>query len=886
MRDGAGAPGRAGTPAPSALLGQRKADASNRFAGMSVTQRAACRFGHSMLLARHTVLSLMLVAGTVFCHAARGQCGTAWSSPAPEPALAGDGRCSAQWDPDGTGPLPTQLVVGGSALVGGTSPVAQKVMTFDGSRWQALGVGPGTSGEVTLLLRWNGTLIAAGTFTGGGTDHIAAWSGSAWLPLGAGLISTPVAMCEWNGNVAVALPGNPTPVQLWNGAAWTNLPPAMLAVKTMISFQGELCVGGAQSYPGPGRLARWNGTTWSPVIPANNEILCMAVRQPLAVGSTPILYVGGSFTAIGSSSTPAICVAQTNGGSTFTWNSVSGGIPGGGSSSFACQGLLVRNSGLTGFQIVARVSGAAANVMTSNGAPFAPLGAAPPLTSLQFFGGAYYGTASSTSAAPAACLRYSAPNWIAEVGQALDGEVRALAANGVDVIVGGTMQSSAGTAVNRIAKWNGSAFLPLGSGINGFSVDALLTTPTGDLIAGGEFAGAGGLSASNIASWNGSAWAPLGLGCGSQVLALCRLPNGDLIAGGKFTSAGGVPCARIARWNGSAWSPLGLGMNGDVRALAVRGDGRLFAGGDFTIAGTAACSRIAQWDGVAWSPLGLGVNGNVHALAVRPNQDIVAAGAFTTVIGVVNDRCARWNGSAWAGLGASSADPSPVDAVFALPNGDVIAGRGFHAPAVNPDAGIARWNGSQWSGFGSGLVGASQGAAVRVRAIGPRVDGAVFLGGDFGFAGGLLAQGLAILTANCPAAALSFGAGCTGSTGVLTLAAESLPWVGATCRTTTTGMAAASLSLGLTGLNQLSIPLASLLPEGQAGCVLLASADVSALQVADAAGITRSSLLVPPTASLVGTVLIQQTIPIEISGTGSLTAVRSSNALNLTIGSF
>jgi hypothetical protein len=209
-----------------------------------------------MFLAKHTLLSLLLVitAGTVCCHAAPAQCGTAWSSAAPEPALAGDGRCSALWDPDGGGPLPTRLVVGGTALVGGTSPVAQKVMTFDGSRWQALGSGPGTTGEVTHLLQWNGTLIAAGTFTGGGTDHIAAWSGSAWLPLGAGLPSAPVAMCEWNGNVAIALSAFPTPVRLWNGAAWTNLPPAMLGAKTMISFQGQLCVGGAQSYPGPGRV--------------------------------------------------------------------------------------------------------------------------------------------------------------------------------------------------------------------------------------------------------------------------------------------------------------------------------------------------------------------------------------------------------------------------------------------------------------------------------------------------------------------------------------------------------------------------------------------------------------------------------------------------------
>ncbi|MCU0862970.1 MAG: YdbH domain-containing protein [Planctomycetes bacterium] len=61
---------------------------------------------------------------------------------------------------------------------------------------------------------------------------------------------------------------------------------------------------------------------------------------------------------------------------------------------------------------------------------------------------------------------------------------------------------------------------------------------------------------------------------------------------------------------------------------------------------------------------------------------------------------------------------------------------------------------------------------------------------------------------------------------------------------------------------------------------------LSLLLVADAVGTTRSSLSMPPPASLAGTALFHRAIPIDSSGTGMSTAVRSSNALALTIGSF
>src|SRR5262245_50901997 len=106
--------------------------------------------------------ALALLAIACLRHAATAQCPLVWSSGGPQRELTGDGQCSTIWDPDGAGPLPSRFVVGGAALVAGDEPLDQRVMTWDGTRWEALGPGPGTSGAVRAMIVWNGALIAAG----------------------------------------------------------------------------------------------------------------------------------------------------------------------------------------------------------------------------------------------------------------------------------------------------------------------------------------------------------------------------------------------------------------------------------------------------------------------------------------------------------------------------------------------------------------------------------------------------------------------------------------------------------------------------------------------------------------------------------------------------
>lgn len=166
-----------------------------------------------------------------------------------------------------------------------------------------------------------------------------------------------------------------------------------------------------------------------------------------------------------------------------------------------------------------------------------------------------------------------------------------------DLIVGGRFSTAGGVGASRIAKWNGSVFQELGSGVSGGDSDLqvmAMTSFNGNLIVGGYFNAAGGLPSPNIAGWNGEVWQPLGSGMSSLVMGLSTSSE-RLIAVGQFTMAGGISANRVASWDGTAWQPLGAGVNALARcAISYRGD--LLIGGAFTQAGTAspACC-LASW---------------------------------------------------------------------------------------------------------------------------------------------------------------------------------------------------------------------------------------------------------------------------------------------------
>ncbi len=337
----------------------------------------------------------------------------------------------------------------------------------------------------------------------------------------------------------------------------------------------------------------------------------------------------------------------------------------------------------------------------------------------------------------------------------MDDEVRASTVfddgSGPALYVGGDFETADDIGVNHIAKWDGTAWTPLGAGMNSW-VNALTVHDDGSgpaLYAGGNFTTAGGVAASYIAKWDGTAWTPLGAGMNNGVFALTVHDDGSgpaLYAGGNFTTAGGVAASYIAKWDGTAWTPLGAGMNNDVFALTVHDDGSgpaLYAGGNFTTAGGIAASKIAKWDGTAWTPLGTGINGRVYALTVHDDGSgpaLYAGGSFTTAGGVAASRIAKWDGTAWTPLGAGM-----NNGVSALTVHDDGSGPALYAGGNFTTAGgiianrIAEWDGSAWTPLATGMNSAVYALTVHDDGSGP----ALYAGGNFNTAGGVTANRIA-----------------------------------------------------------------------------------------------------------------------------------------------
>ncbi len=299
-----------------------------------------------------------------------------------------------------------------------------------------------------------------------------------------------------------------------------------------------------------------------------------------------------------------------------------------------------------------------------------------------------------------------------------------------DLIVGGEFVQAGGALSRGIARWDGNAFHPLGSGLNGHAY--ALAVFEGDLIVGGYFSEAGGVPASNIARWDGTSWSPFGTGIGTPfygAVAALAVYAGDLIAGGVFGEAGGAPAHLIARWDGTQWSEFGGGIRGDnaerVMTLLAYGDD-LIVGGHFDEAADDPISGIARWDGSTWNSMGgeaLGAGPFVEDLMEFDNQ-LYAAGAFYP-IGDGLDGVVRWDGTTWQMLGDGLTGGGVQS--LAVYNGQIVAGGYFSMSGPASVRFVGRWDGSSWQSLGSGVDGVVYSVAAK--------DVDLFVGGWFSQAG-------------------------------------------------------------------------------------------------------------------------------------------------------
>ena len=544
-------------------------------------------------------------------------------------------------------------------------------------------------------------------------------------------------------------------------------------------------------------IARWNGSSWSPL---GSGIDNVAVVRALAVfddgsGDGPALYAGGYFEEAGGIS--ANNIAKWDGS---TWSPVASGVDG------SVDALAVFDDGsgggpalyaAGGFTIAGGVR--ANSVAKWDGKSWSPLGEGTDgtVTTLVVFddssgaGPALYAGGGFTTAGDLTVNRiakWDGSTW-SPLGSGIDGSVFALSVfddgsgDGPALYAGGGFENAGGVTANRIAKWDGSSWSPLGYGMYGgvwalAAFDATSDDPGAPeaLYAGGFFTqGGGDPDARYIAKWDGTTWLAVG-GSGltgsicppANFYIACQVlsvfddgsgPGPALYAGGIFCAAGGVTVKHIARWDGQIWSPVGGGVDGAdvvVYALGVFDDGQgsapaLYAGGLFTTAGGVSASNIAKWDGTGWSPVGGGVSGLVYTLTVFDDGSgsgpaLYAGGYVPTAGGVQVNHVAKWDGKTWSPLGSGLSGPAYVLTVFddGSGTGPALYAAGLFTTAGGVSASnIAKWDGSSWSALGGGILGETY---FLVRALTVYDDGtgpALYAGGRFTTAGGVRADGVA-----------------------------------------------------------------------------------------------------------------------------------------------
>ncbi|MCW5757097.1 MAG: hypothetical protein KIT54_07675 [Phycisphaeraceae bacterium] len=588
----------------------------------------------------------------------------------------------------------------------------------------------GISGTVYALVVFDdGTgeaLYAGGRFTTAGglpVNNIARWDGSAWTPLGTGIeaprnssVRTLAIFDDGTGEALYAggefttAGGVPASnIARWDGSAWTPLGDGVNdRVHVLTVFDdgsGEALYAGGTFRNASGtpanRVARWDGSAWSPLgMGVDSTIGSVNALAVWDDGTGPALYAGGLFDSI-TGVIGARSIARWDGSA---WTRVRLGVDG------TIYALAVYDDG-TGEALYAGGQFITAGVETANriarwdGTQWTTLGSGMTGNSVDSLlvyddgaGGALYAGGDFRAAGGVSAnriARWDGSAW-SPMGMGTNGTVHALAAfddgTGDALYAGGAFRTTGGESINRIARWDGSAWLPLGPGMNNAALaSTVFDDGTGPaLIVGGAFNRAGDVRANRVSRWDGSAWSPMGAGFDNSVFALTAYDDGSgeaLYAGGMFTSSGGVPANRVARWDGSAWVPLGEGMNERVLALTVFDDGTgpaLYAGGFFTTAGGVPANGIARWDSSAWAPLGEGVGGDapvVSALAVYDDgtgESLYVGGWFTLAGGASAYRVARWDGSAWTPLGGGVKYGS-ISRVMALTAFDDGSGEALYA---------------------------------------------------------------------------------------------------------------------------------------------------------------------------------------------------------------
>jgi hypothetical protein len=655
-------------------------------------------------------------------------------------SMASSGTCEPSWLPSfGGQPGVSEFPNSGLA-----TPTVYSLAVFD----DGLGDGP-------CLIIGGDFSIAGGRYA----SQIARWDGVEWSALGEGCNNVVRALAVHDAGAG--------PV-LFAGGDFTT-------------------AGGLPA----SRIASWNGVSWAPV--GGGVDGAVYALTSVTLGSTTTLVAGGLFSTAGGVS--ASRIASWNGSA---WSALSSGVfQGGVGGNYFVASLAVFNEGsgpalIAGGKFATAGGVTASNIARWDGATWSPLGTGTNAEVLALAtdaagGSTLYAGGAFTLAGGAPASRvatWNGSSWSA-LGSGVNLTVYSLAISPVGGAVapglyaGGQFTTAGGTPANRVARWTGTTWEPVTTGVTN-TVRCIARIPLGAagglsdrLAVGGSFTtagdsdGASPFSAKGVIAWDGSAWQLLGFGFSARVTAMTTFDDGGgpaLYIAGGFRHVNGILVNRIAKWDGTAWSSLGTGFGKPISSLAVYDDGlgggpALFAGGSFQPSDGSPGKFIAKWDGNSWSEVGGGLNGQVLALEVFDDglgggPRLYAGGEFTQAGGSSMSGIARWNGITWSpvGAGMTQSGGNYVAELLAYPGGDLggpslFVGGKFSIIGGVFVSNLARWNGSTWSSVGGSLGGGPAGtstvnALALVESDGS-LPGGLYAGGFFSLAGPVSAKNIA-----------------------------------------------------------------------------------------------------------------------------------------------
>jgi hypothetical protein len=198
--------------------------------------------------------------------------------------------------------------------------------------------------------------------------------------------------------------------------------------------------------------------------------------------------------------------------------------------------------------------------------------------------------------------RLAQGQWVVMGPNPVPSLVTAMVVHNGALYIAGTFTSASGVANTAgVARWNGTGWSALGTGLSaGAVVTGLVSTPTG-LVVVGNFSTAGGQITQDSARWDGSFWHIMNGFPGGATWPTCLVSHAGALYAGHGANASGV----VWKWNGATWVPVAGNsqLSGTINCLYSHSAKLVAAGQVLTINGVASGEYVADWDGVAWAKL-------------------------------------------------------------------------------------------------------------------------------------------------------------------------------------------------------------------------------------------------------------------------------------------